>query len=102
MLIIAWDRLLEVVASLFPDKKFKTCVKLSRHLADDPEGAYLTDTWFLFNHKIRHVRPVCVDEAVGEGKAKKHLEKARNSIAPSQAFPDGVVGRTGVRGSALS
>ena len=97
MLIITWERLLKVVASLFPDKKFETCVKLGRHLANDMEGVYLMNTRFLFNHKICHMRPMCVYEAVGEGKAKKHPEKARNPIAPGKAFPNGVVGHTAVR-----
>ena len=96
-MVVTGKRLLKVVASLFPDEKFKTGVEFSCHLADNSEGVYLTDPRFLFNHKIRHVRPVCIDEAVREWEAKEYPEKSRNAIAPSQAFPDGVVGRTRVR-----
>ena len=72
-------------------------IKFSRHLADDAEGVYLPNTGFLFNHKICHVCPVCVYKAVGEGKAEKHTKKAHNPIATGKAFPNGVVGRSGVR-----
>ena len=66
MLFIAWFRALEVIPSLFTNEKFQASVEFRCYLSDNTEEVDMPNTRFLLKHEISHMKPVLINEAVGE------------------------------------
>ncbi len=66
MLFVAGVGGLKVLHCLVADEEFQASIEFGGYFADDTELMYLSYTWLLFEHEVRHVRPVRVDKAVRE------------------------------------